>query len=260
MLGYWINASGFGFNASAEGVGPDNDEDGINDYEEWAGYISDLDWKTYFTDNTSESTDRDPYDDGQELDGHSPADLGDFGGQMPASVKAPGRHPLVPSYPDLKVEIGGMDVVAKCKIESTTTKEEGSSWSIIPVVLEKASVKWGKENKGGSACLFGFCVGGSTAKNYYNYEHETFVEMVNSTSGWSRETWSLATAYIPGMEWLGIVEISGVNISMNVTGSVGGTAVPVSKFGLLAPWIGLAGVLVTAVVATVVLGRHKKRP
>ena len=161
------------------------------------GYISDLDWKTYFTDNTSESTDRDPYDDGQELDGHSPADLGDFGGQMPASVKAPGRHPLVPSYPDLKVEIGGMDVVAKCKIESTTTKEEGSSWSIIPVVLEKASVKWGKENKGGSACLFGFCVGGSTAKNYYNYEHETFVEMVNSTSGWSRETWSLATALEP---------------------------------------------------------------
>jgi len=34
VLGYWINASGFGFNASAEGVGPDNDEDGINDYEE----------------------------------------------------------------------------------------------------------------------------------------------------------------------------------------------------------------------------------
>jgi len=68
-----------------------------------------------------------------------------------------------------------------------------------------------------------------------------------------------ATAYIPGMEWLGVVEISGVNISMNVTGSVGGTAVPVSKLGLLAPWIGLAAVLVFAVVATVALGRHKKK-
>ena len=60
-------------NVSAEII--DDDEDGIDDYEEWAGHISKLDGKTYFTDNTSESTDRDPYDDGQEIDGHSPAEL-----------------------------------------------------------------------------------------------------------------------------------------------------------------------------------------
>ena len=113
--------------ASNVSIKGDKDEDGIDDYEEWAGHVSELDGKIYFTDNTSESTDRDPYDDGQEVDGHSPAGLGDFGGQMPASVKAPGRHPLVPSYPDLKVELVGIEVVAKCKITSTETKEEGES-------------------------------------------------------------------------------------------------------------------------------------
>ena len=41
-------------NVSIEG---DKDEDGIDDYEEWAGHVSELDGKIYFTDNTSESTD-----------------------------------------------------------------------------------------------------------------------------------------------------------------------------------------------------------
>lgn len=81
-----------------------------------------------------------------------------------------------------------------------------------------------------------------------------------------------ATAYFPGLEWLGVAEFSVINVSTNVTGPgptptpptptpppIGGTAVPVSKFSLLAPWIALAAVLVSAVVATVVLGRHKKK-
>jgi len=42
----------------------DNDQDGIIDYEEWKGHIG-MDGRIYFTDNTSETTDRDPYDDGR---------------------------------------------------------------------------------------------------------------------------------------------------------------------------------------------------
>ena len=177
-------------NASAHNVSikGDKDEDGIDDYEEWAGHVSELDGKIYFTDNTSESTDRDPYDDGQEVDGHSPAGLGDFGGQMPASVKAPGRHPLVPSYPDLKVELVGIEVVAKCKITSTETKEEGESWLLTTETHDWVKTAWGVES---SFSLFPFSIG---VKPYYKSEHESYTYTLSSTSGWSREEWSKATA------------------------------------------------------------------
>jgi len=176
-------------NVSAEGA--DNDEDGIDDYEEWAGHISKLDGKTYFTDNTSESTDRDPYDDGQEVDGHSPAGLGDFGGQMPASIKAPGNHPLVPSYPDLKVELEGIEVIPKCKITSTETKEEGKSWILTTETLDWTRTDWGI---GGGFSLIPFSIG---VKGYRSSEHESYTHTLNSTSGWSREEWSVATAIEP---------------------------------------------------------------
>ena len=175
-------------NVSGEGV--DNDEDGIDDYEEWAGHISESDGMTYFTDNTSESTDRDPYDDGQEIDGHSPADLGDFGGQMPASVKAPGKHPLVPSCPDLKVELEGMEVVPKCRITSTETKEEGESWLLTTETLDRTKTEWGADSNI-SYSSDGFS---GWVKPYYHYEHESYTYTLNSTSGWSREEWSMATA------------------------------------------------------------------
>ena len=175
-------------NVSGEGV--DNDEDGIDDYEEWAGHISESDGKTYLTDNTSESTDRDPYDDGQEIDGHSPADMGDFGGQMPASVKAPGKHPLVPSCPDLKVELEGMEVVPKCRITSTETKEEGESWLLTTETLDRTKTEWGADSNI-SYSSDGFS---GWVKPYYHYKHESYTYTLNSTSGWSREEWSMATA------------------------------------------------------------------
>jgi len=185
-----LNKTMLGENVSARNVSieGDKDEDGIDDYEEWAGHVSELDGKIYFTDNTSESTDRDPYDDGQEVDGHSLAGLGDFGGQMPASVKAPGRHPLVPSYPDLKVELVGIEVVAKCKITSTETKEEGESWLLTTETHDWVKTAWGVES---SFSLFPFSIG---VKPYYKSEHESYTYTLSSTSGWSREEWSKATA------------------------------------------------------------------
>ena len=176
-------------NVSAEGA--DNDEDGIDDYEEWAGHISELDGKTYFTDNTSESTDRDPYDDGQEIDGHSPSDLGDFGGQMPASVKAPGKHPLVPSYPDLKVELEGIEVIPKCKIMSTKTKEEGENWMLETETTDR--VKTGASAGISFSPIPPYVSIGASG----SITHETTVRTLNSTSGWRKEEWSTATAVEP---------------------------------------------------------------
>ncbi|NIA11918.1 MAG: hypothetical protein GWP10_19890 [Nitrospiraceae bacterium] len=174
---------------NVSGEGADNDEDGIDDYEEWAGHISESDGKTYLTDNTSESTDRDPYDDGQEIDGHSPADLGDFGGQMPAIVKAPGNHPLVPSYPDLKVELEGIDVVLLEKITSTETKEVGDSWLLTTETLDRTKTEWGADGDI-SYSSTGFYIG---VKPYHHHEHESYTKTLNSTSGWSREEWSMTT-------------------------------------------------------------------
>jgi hypothetical protein len=176
-------------NVSAEII--DDDEDGIDDYEEWAGHISKLDGKTYFTDNTSESTDRDPYDDGQEVDGHSPADLGDFGGQMPASVKAPGKHPLVPSYPDLKVELEGIEVIPKCKITSTKTKEEGENWMLETETTDR--VKTGASAGISFSPIPPYVSIGASG----SITHETTVRTLNSTSGWRKEEWSTATAVEP---------------------------------------------------------------
>jgi outer membrane protein assembly factor BamB len=169
----------------------DIDEDGIPDDEEENGHVSDLDGEIYFTDNRSESTDRDPYDDGMEIDGHSPADLGDFGGQMPARVEAPGKHPLVPSYPDLEVYLEGMDVVAKCTITSTETKREGSSWTLETETTKRTKVK-GKV--GGSVSPIPPFVSVSAS---VSIAREWTVRTLASTSGWSEEEWSTATAVQP---------------------------------------------------------------
>ncbi|HIE31908.1 MAG TPA: PKD domain-containing protein [Methanosarcinales archaeon] len=165
----------------------DNDEDGIDDYEEYTGHISDLDGKMYVTDNRSESTDRDPYDDGQEIDGHSPSDLGDFGGQMPARVEAPGKHPLVPSYPDLKVDIEKIDVITKTEISSETTKGTGSGWELGTEVTAGVAVETGVETQVGFPD--GVSVTGHTSVTV-----EASVSASKSTSGFSSEEWSKATA------------------------------------------------------------------
>lgn len=70
----------------------DSDEDGVSTYDEI--YV-------YGTNPNAESTDGDAYDDGQELFGHSPANYGELGGQMPAYVKWPGNSPFVAAYPQI---------------------------------------------------------------------------------------------------------------------------------------------------------------
>ncbi len=106
------NASGI-YNVS---VSEDSDGDGISDYDEIYGFT----WenKTYFTNPYQASADRDPYDDYKEITGID----------MSTAVIDPGRHPCVPSYADLKVELEEIEVIPKCKITSTETKEEGESW------------------------------------------------------------------------------------------------------------------------------------
>jgi outer membrane protein assembly factor BamB len=198
----------------AASPGKDDDEDGIDDYEEYIGHISDLDGKIYFTDNRSESTDRDPYDDGQEIDGHSPADLGDFGGQMPARIQAPAKHPLVPSYPDLKVDLGRIDVVTKCKITSTETKGKGNSWTLETETTDRTKTKWGVD----SEISIGFPF--VKIKPYYENEHETTVRTLESTSGWGSEEWGMATAVDPDraakLKFLLKLKNDGTDLAQNV--------------------------------------------
>jgi hypothetical protein len=171
-------------NATSSGV--DKDEDGIDDYEEYTGHVSDLDGKIYVTDNRSESTDRDPYDDGQEIDGHSSSGLGDFGGQMPARVEAPGKHPLVPSYPDLKVDIEKIDVITKTEITSETTKGTGSGWELGTEMTTGVAVETGVTVESG----FPSC----SVSTHVAVTVEESVSASESASGWDSTEWSKATA------------------------------------------------------------------
>ena len=167
------NASSI-YNVSVNGV--DSDGDGISDYDEIHGFT----WenKTYFTNPYQASTDRDPYDDYEEITGID----------MSTAVIDPGRHPCVPSYADLKVKLEGIEVIPKCKITSTETKEEGESWLLTTETLDWAKTDWGVET---SFSIFPPFV---SVKPYYESDHESYTYTLNSTSGWSREEWSVATA------------------------------------------------------------------
>ena len=175
------------YNVSIEG---DGDKDGIDDYEEWIGHVG-ADSKTYFTYNKSESTDWDPFDDGQEIDGISPfPDYGSFGGTMPprTAVSEPGRHPLVPAYPDIRVGAEKIEVIPKITITTTEGKVIGEKWSLETEITERTKTDWGVES---GFSLFPFSIG---IKPYYHNEYETIVKTKSSTSGWTKEEWSVATA------------------------------------------------------------------
>jgi len=176
------NASSI-YNVSVE---DDFDGDGISDYDELHGITpynltngTVKDNTTYFTNPMRPSTDEDPYDDYIEITG-----------KTEPVVIYPGRHPCVPAYADLKVAFEGIEVIPKCKITSTETKEEGDSWLLTTETLDWTRTDWGI---GGSFSLnpLSWFVG---IKGYRSSEHESYTYTLNSTSGWSREEWSVATA------------------------------------------------------------------
>jgi len=114
-------------NQSIEG---DSDGDGISDYNETNGFT----WNniTYYTDPLQKSTDFDPYNDYQEITTiNNP------------TVLSPGRHPLVPSYPDLKVDIGKITVNTLTKITSIETKENNTVWDINTLTVDETKENWG---------------------------------------------------------------------------------------------------------------------
>lgn len=168
------NASSI-YNESVNGV--DSDGDGISDYDEIHGFT----WvnRTYFTNPYQTSTDRDPYDDYMEITGID----------MSTAVIDPGRHPCVPSSADLKVKLEGVEVVPKCKITSTETKEEGESW-----YLHIETEEWTKAGVEAGCEFTPFWPPFFKAYGYAYAYYESYAQTVSSTSGWSREEWSKATA------------------------------------------------------------------
>ncbi|MCD6323393.1 MAG: metallophosphoesterase, partial [Clostridiales bacterium] len=157
----------------------DSDGDGISDYDEIHGFTWDN--KTYFTNPYQKSSDFDPYDDYMEITGIN----------MPSAVTPPGRHPCVPSYPDLKVELTGIDVITKCKITSTELMETGSSWSIETEAVDRTKTDWGAD------CEITPFPPYVKIKPYYHHEHETTTKIKTSTSGWNQAAWSRAIAIEP---------------------------------------------------------------
>jgi len=78
-----------------------------------------------------ESTDRDKFDDGQELFGLTKwgwgalpraEDTGYIFAEMPSWVKAPGNHPLVAAYPEPKVEVSQSSLVVQAVTVVTTNR------------------------------------------------------------------------------------------------------------------------------------------
>ncbi len=167
------NASSF-YNVS---VSEDSDGDGISDYDEFHGFT----WenKTYFTNPYQASTDRDPYNDYKEITGIN----------MSTAVIVPERHPCVPSYADLKVELEGIEVISKCKITSTKTKEKGESWH-----LSTETQKWTKAGVEAGCEYTPYWPPFFKAYGYAYAYYESYTHTVRSESGWSREEWSKATA------------------------------------------------------------------
>ncbi len=163
--------------------GVDSDGDGISDYDEINGFT----WNnvTYYTDPLQKSTDFDPYVDYKEITTIN----------MDPTVLSPGRHPLVPSYPDLKVEIGKIAVNTLTKITSTETKESYSTWDINTLTVDVTKENWGAntEAKVGWSLFQGLYAEGK-ASAYYDYLHLLTTISTGTTSGWNKEEWSMATA------------------------------------------------------------------
>ncbi len=108
---------------------------------------------------------------------------------MSTAVIDPGRHPCVPSYADLKVELEEIKVIPKCKITSTETKEEGESW-----YLYTETQKWTKAGVEAGCEYTPYWPPFFKAYGYAYAYYESYTHTVSSTSGWSREEWSKATA------------------------------------------------------------------
>ncbi|MGB7533163.1 MAG: PQQ-binding-like beta-propeller repeat protein [Halobacteriota archaeon] len=160
----------------------DSDGDGISDYDEINGFT----WgnKTYFTNPYQSSTDRDPYDDYMEITGIN----------MPTAVTDPGRHPCIPSRPDLGIDLEGIDVTTLTTISSTKTKEQGSSWTLVTEtgwsITPEIGIEGGPTFKEKGAEV-GITASGKITCEYHSKTTET-------TSKWSREEWSSATAVDTG--------------------------------------------------------------
>jgi|GEM_PF-1766521 len=161
----------------------DSDGDGVSDYNETNGFT----WNnvTYYTDPLQKSTDFDPYGDYKEITTIN----------MDPTVLSPGRHPLVPSYPDLKVDIGKIMVTTLTEIRSTETKENNTTWDINTLTEDVTKESWGNNaeaevgwswTEGVYACVKAYA--------YHDYLHLLTTISTGTTSGWSKEAWSIATA------------------------------------------------------------------
>jgi hypothetical protein len=113
----------------------DTDGDGISDYDEINGFT----WmnKTYFTNPYQASTDRDPYDDYMEITGVN----------MPTVVKAPGRHPCVPSSPNFEIELEDIDYETICEITSSEAMANGTKTTVGGSKSTKVSLELGAEKE-----------------------------------------------------------------------------------------------------------------
>ncbi len=115
----------------------DSDEDGLSDWEEV--YL-------YETCPYRESTDGDMYDDGMEVLGHSPADLGELGGDMPGYVQWPGTDVFSAAYPEIDIEVSDeINVETVQEITTSHTTIETNTWDYQVTTVDGSSTTRGSE-------------------------------------------------------------------------------------------------------------------
>ncbi len=151
----------------------DTDRDGLSDAFEIA--ITN-------TNPYDQSTDGDPYSDGDEH----------YGINLPA-IKPPGNKSLVAAYPDLNVRLINVTVTPLGKIESATGGSKQSGWSITSEESdsERNSFEWGLEQKVG--CNGWQFVGEFGAHQTWVSENTYTTTKSDTSSGWNQEDWSTAT-------------------------------------------------------------------
>ncbi len=173
----------------------DTDNDGVSDMLELEGYwynyitgkferwILGMDQERYQTDPVRFSTDEDPYGDGMEV-----SEI-----LMDMSVAAPGKHPLVPAFPDIYVSMIEYKVTPIEEIVTRTGRKANSSWANS--TIDETTFRWeangkfslGVSEKGGYG---GLEIGGGVSQT-------TKHAVTHSKSGLDETSWDDATTLDP---------------------------------------------------------------
>ena len=145
-------------------------------------------WQSYFkTDPTVASTDRDPYEDYEEITGAKKD-----GTPMDSSVQLPGTHPLIPAYPIIVVKLTGIDVTVNATISSNESKLSSNTWSEQTRSEDKTVTNWHKQANAEVDVSAKGASGKATAMISKDTTHTVDNTVTTNNSSFTQDQWSQA--------------------------------------------------------------------